>query len=274
VPVIRCEDFDLCVERPDMIFIHNPYDDCNRITSIHPNYYSANLKRFTKKLVYIPYYVLDENISLNSVQAREKLESLILLPGVINADQVIVQSEQVKKIYVQLLTETFGEERRAEWEEKILPLGSPKFDKVAGTTREDIEIPEEWKPYLFFEDGSKKPVVLYNNSVSALLKHQMAMIEKMKRVFACFKANKDNVTLLWRPHPLIQATIEATNPELWSEYKKLMNSYLEETWGIYDDTPDLNRAIELADAYYGDGSSLVQLCEEKGMPVMVQDVGD
>ena len=43
--------------------------------------------------------------------------------------------------------------------------------------------------------------------------------------------------------------------------------------GSYDDSADLNRAIAVCDAYYGDGSSVVQLCEEAGKLVMIQDVG-
>ena len=48
--------------------------------------------------------------------------------------------------------------------------------------------------------------------------------------------------------------------------------YREEGWGIYDDTADLDRAIAVSDGYYGDPSSVVQLCRERGMPVMYQDV--
>ena len=61
-------------------------------------------------------------------------------------------------------------------------------------------------------------------------------------------------------------------PQLWIEYDKLVRQYREEGWGIYDDTSDLDRAIALSDAYYGDGSSVVQLCQEKGIPVLIQNV--
>lgn len=44
--------------------------------------------------------------------------------------------------------------------------------------------------------------------------------------------------------------------------------------GIYDDTADLDRAIVLSDGYYGDSSSIVQLCQNVGMPIMIQNVED
>lgn len=38
------EEFSLEEERPDCIFIHNPYDDKNYVTSVHQRYYTENLK--------------------------------------------------------------------------------------------------------------------------------------------------------------------------------------------------------------------------------------
>ena len=87
-----------------------------------------------------------------------------------------------------------------------------------------------------------------------------------------FCENREDVALLWRPHPLMKATIESMRPKLWEEYQKIVEQYKIEGWGIYDDTADMDRALALSDAYYGDGSSIVHLCREKGMPVMIQNV--
>ena len=51
-----------------------------------------------------------------------------------------------------------------------------------------------------------------------------------------------------------------------------MEQYKEEGWGIYDDTADMDRAVVLGDAYYGDGSSIVALYQQIGKPVMEQNV--
>ena len=70
----------------------------------------------------------------------------------------------------------------------------------------------------------------------------------------------------------MRETIQSMRPQLWDGYQKIVERYREERWGIYDDSADLNRAIVLSDAYYGDRSSVVQLCRKSGMPVMIQDV--
>ena len=60
-------------------------------------------------------------------------------------------------------------------------------------------------------------------------------------------------------------------PQLWVEYEKLVKWYKEEGWGIYDDTSDVDRAVVLSDGYYGDFSSVVQVYQKTGKPVMIQN---
>ena len=43
VPVIHYRDYDLAKEHPDRIYIHNPYDETNLVTSVHPNFYSGSM---------------------------------------------------------------------------------------------------------------------------------------------------------------------------------------------------------------------------------------
>ena len=58
----------------------------------------------------------------------------ILIAFVMNlADKVIVQSEDMKQVYIKVLldaTNDHTQAARAYWEEKILGLGSPKFHLV------------------------------------------------------------------------------------------------------------------------------------------------
>lgn len=270
VPITSYETFDFSAHKPDMIFIHNPYDGYNYVTSVHPFFYTKNLKKFTEKLIYIPYFVLDEP-DPESETDMENIKHFCTVPGVYNADQVIVQSKNMQKLYINILAKETGEDTRPYWEEKILGLGSPKFDKVADTAEKDLMIPESWKHFLYRPDGARKKVILYNTSVGALLDKGEQMLKKMQDVFQIFKDRQEDTALLWRPHPLIKATISSMRPQLWQEYEKLVDQYKMEGWGIYDDSADLDRAITLCDAYYGDGSSLVQLCQKAGKPVMIQN---
>lgn len=119
-------------------------------------------------------------------------------------------------------------------------------------------------------DGSWKKVIFYNTTVTALLQYNEQYLVKMRDVFRIFYENRGEVALLWRPHPLIESTIKSMKPQLWAEYEKLVQTYRKEGWGIYDDTADMDRAVVLSDAYYGDQSSVVQVYQETGKPVMIQ----
>ena len=192
------------------------------------------------------------------------MEHFVTVPAVINAHRVIVQSEDWRKVYIDVMTKYAGNNTRSYWEKKIEGSGSPKLERVKNLTEQDYQIPEDWNGLIERSDGKKKKIVLYNTSVGALLKESDGMIEKIQRVFETFKEGRDDVALLWRPHPLMEATLTSMRPALWQQYKSIVDKYRTEGWGIYDDTPELDRAIAISDAYYGDWSSVVWLYKETG----------
>ena len=115
-----------------------------------------------------------------------------------------------------------------------------------------------------------KKVILYNTSIGAILKGNEQYLVKLRYVLGTFRS-RDDVVLWWRPHPLGESTYNAMRPQLMDEYKQVVEDYKREGWGIYDDTPDLHRAIACTDAYYGDWSSLVALYQATGKPILVQN---
>lgn len=274
VPITHYEDYDLEERHPDMVFIHNPYDEFNTVTSIAPEYYSSKIKDFTEKLVYIPYFILGE-IDPENQEAIDKMSHFCFLPGILYADQVIVQSENMRTIYINEFLKKAKERgvqtTRKELEKKILGLGSPKFDKVQNTDKDTLKIPEEWNRFIQKEDGTRKKIIFYNTSVVPFLEADEQMIKKIKDVLRIFEENKEEVTLLWRPHPLMKQTVSAMRPELWKEYDKIVQEYCQAGWGIYDDTPEMDIAIAISDAYYGDRSSVVPIYKETGKPIMIQN---
>ena len=270
VPTLDWQQVDLKAWHPEVIFYHNPYDECNKVTSVDFHYYSRNLKECTDKLVYIPYFVLGEpefdgKSEEKIKEIEEKYEHFVLVPGVFNAHKTIVQSENMRRLYIDVLARGTNVTDRAFWEERILGLGSPKFDKVAESKKEDYELPEEWAKII---RGRK--TILYNTGLTAMLEHKEKYIEKIRSVLETFKAQKD-VVLWWRPHPLLRSTFQSMHPELLGEYDEIVSTYRQEGWGIYDDTPELERAIACTDGYYGDWSSVVQLYEKTGKKVFIQN---
>ena len=267
VPITSYLKYSIETRRPDVIFFHNPYDENNRVTRIPERYYSRNLKKYTDMLVYIPYFVSEEG---------GPAEYQCYTTGVLFADRVVVQKgniyEKYCRVYTNVLKQNGLEGKLVPAEQKFLPLGSPKFDKVLNMKCELADLPEKWQKAILKPDGSRKKIILYNLSISPLLENREQTLKKIDNVFQFFRGTQDELVLLWRPHPLLIKTIESMVPWLRDAYMQRVRQFQEESWGIYDETQDPNLAMVLSDAYYGDSSSLVTTYRKTGKPIVIQNV--
>lgn len=261
VPVLDWKNYNLKTWRPDMIYIHNPYDNYNIVTSVHPDFYAERLYQCTDLLVYIPYFIHQNDVVK---------DHYCVLPGTIFADRVVLQSEKVRKQYMEEFGKALGANSRPEQiEKKFVAYGSPKFDLQNQDVCEE-ELPEDWKKVIF-EDGERKPVVFFNTHLTMLMQpYSDAFFRKLRHVFDIFRKDR-SLVILWRPHPLSEATAKSMNPEAAQAYQELVQEYQREHIGIYDVSPDLHRAINVSDAYYGSRSSVIELFKAAGKPVMVMD---
>lgn len=290
ITVTDYNSYDFESHRPAAIFIQNPYDEDNYVSSVHPFFYAKNLKQYTDDLIYIPPFVTDEIEAADS-RSIYNMSYYVTVPGIIHADKVIVQSEKMRKRYIQVLTKFAGEKTRKIWEGKVFGLGSSKTDleetnQIGGKTlmepdgtqrygqykENELHMPESWKRYVPGPDGSRKKVILMFISVATLMHNGEQTLIKLRDVFRIFRENLEKVTLLWQVDPNCQMVVKAAKPELYEEYQKLEEQYREEDFGIYDDSGDQDRAVMLCDAYYGDRGYMAQLCLREKKPVMLQDV--
>ena len=143
---------------------------------------------------------------------------------------------------------------------------------MLSTKKEDLDVPQEWLKIIEKPDGNWKKIILYNTGIAALLAFNEKWVDKIENVLETFRENQDEIALLWRPHPLLENTMASMRPNVLEKYMRLKKIYTAEGWGIYDETADVDRAVVLSDAYYGDTSSVVQLYRQTGKPIMIQNV--
>lgn len=258
VPITHYEDYDLELHHPDMIFIHNPYDECNLVTSVAPEFYSSRIKDFTEKLVYIPYYILPAS-------PLEKDQGFVLTKGVMNADYVFVQNEEVRQFYLKTIQNNIKDVDMNLWCSKIVGIGSPKTDKIINAKRDSLSVPENWKKII----GNKK-VIFFNTNVSMILNNTDNIIMNLERILGVFKAHSE-FAVIWREHPLTMATLDSMRPKIKQAYLELREQYIKEGWGILDETFDPHLAMTLADCYFGAGGSLSAVFPVSGKPIMIMD---
>lgn len=266
VPITSWQEYSIPERKPDVIYIHNPYDQYNHVTSVQPTFYSTELKKHTDMLVYIPYFVgVNDSVP----------EHLCAVAAVLHADRIIVESETIKEIYLNALkkfeTQNNCQGKLGDWNKKIMPLGSPKLDRVGAVSEVKIEIPEEWKEKIYKNDGSKRIVVFYNTTINVLLKYSFTYLTKLEEVINAFSGCNEFV-LLWRPHPLLESTLKSMRPDLHARYRNILKEFIANDKGILDDAADFDRAIVLSDMYYGDGSSSIStLYKTTGKPMFFQN---
>lgn len=242
VPVTPYTDFDLADTHPDVIYVHNPYDGNNRVTTVAPQFYSAELRRHTDLLVYVPYYVSPTTPG----------EHLYMSPSFELFDKVIVQSEEIDQPVIQRWTSN-----------KVVPLGSPKYDFVRTP---GSPVPPEWT-----ERMSGKIALLQATSLSTLLgDERQAYVRKLGEVLDVVEASQD-LMVWWRPHPLERATIASMVPDIEPLYTAYAERASRSERVIVDTSMDLQRAIHNTHAYYGHWSSVVDLFGFTGKPIVIQD---
>lgn len=242
VQIVDYRNYDLATELPDVAYIHNIYDNRNIVTMVEQKYFTRNLKEYVKCLVYIPYYA--SNMRPGPAFAAA--------PAACLADVVVASSEIDKRAYL----------AAGVWQD-IAVLGSPKVDKIVNMEQTKPELPPGW------ENLRGKKVFFLNTSVNSMLKRSEFYFEKLKALFDIFN-ERDDIALIWRPHPLTQATISSMRPSLQNQYKSLENFILKGSFGVLDMSAEMSITIALSDAYIGDGaSSLVYLYALTGKPMYI-----
>lgn len=151
VPVVDYKSYDVAERKPDIVYIHNPYDEFNYVTSVDSHFYSHELKKHTGTLIYIPYYVAQEGKGLGSENTTRMLSAYR------HADRIVVQSEPMRQGVIDAGVP----------EGHLLALGTPKLDYVINHPAKTC--PASWAPRL-----KGRSVFLVNSSLGDFLGHNQA----------------------------------------------------------------------------------------------------
>lgn len=267
VPITHYSKYDLEKRRPDTIYIHNPYDGNNFITTVDPRYYSSELKKYTDMLVYIPYFVLEDR-EIWDDKYLENIEKFALVPGVLNADKVIVQSENMRKIYIRTLMKYCGSslEHLKIYTEKIIGIGSPKYDKLYEAGKKHDDIKDMWR-----EKADGKKILFFNTNVNLILKNGNHFFENLRRILTVIKQYENKIFVIWREHPLSNSTIRSLGDNMEKCYNKIKKEYIAMNIGVFDYSSEPYDAMNSSDCYYGAGGSLIPIYSTMGKPIMVTD---
>lgn len=229
-------------EKPDIMYIHNPYDQYNKVTMVDPRFFSTELKKTGGSLVYVPYYMAG-----HCTRYENMLASCGNM-GAVYSDYIIVQCENLKKAF-----EFCGFP-----EHRLLVLGSPKIDAVYQIEEKSYDIIEKWQDVI-----KNRKVILLNTSISTCIQNN-GWLEQIREFINPILQN-DRLALIWRPHPLLLDTIRAMLKE-GKQYGTLLECISNAPNAIIDDSDTAEAAIKVSDAMISDYSSLVMQYTFTGKP--------
>ncbi|WKB71211.1 hypothetical protein [Ligilactobacillus ruminis] len=261
VPVVNDEEYDLENDRPDIIYIHNPYDNTNLVTRVDSRYYSWNLKKYCEKLVYVPYYKWVGGVSSASFKSAMYYADYTVQ----SSDDAVKRCIEASPEYATILGLETIVVRKA-MEKKLINLGSPEVDKVLSLSKDNVPMPDDWKGKVI----QSRVNVLYNTTLDEIFKSKT--FDKVKETLAFFKENSEKAFVIWRPHPLMKQTLISMLPNLVNEYNEIMNEFVNGDYGVIDANPSMYYAMFWSDMCYGcKTSSLTELYKYTGKMVLEDD---
>lgn len=265
VEICDINDYDLEAEHPDTIYIQNIADNNNPVFAVHPHFHTVNLRSFTDNLVYIPYSTLNET-DPESIYLRNVYSKIITPPGINNIDRMIVSSESIKTMYLNLLSG--GDlELLKKWYSRITCDNYPRVKILKKYTKDTVPYPQAWNRHLFDVDGNRKESVLFTTSAFGVLQFNRSHFRTAQKIFEEYESKKGNTCFIWRPNKFLPDIIMKYRPELFEDFRLLLEFYITHDIGIFDEAPTPTPAIILADSYIGDDCMVKDLFATTGKPI-------
>lgn len=234
VPITHYDKYKVEQEEPDIIYVHNIYDDFNTLTQVEKTYFTSCLKQYTRQLVYVPYFV-----SSFLVHTQEEPEFWFHLPSLQNVDKIVLAGSYLEQPAID-----YGILK-----EKLLPLGSPKLDTIVRTLQGDSNLPVEWEKRL----GNKK--VLFINTLYHVFEHWDTLMQLLD-----LTKEEPELAIIWRPHPLTENFLEQKLPQytdIYRNIKHMIRLGKEYPSVVLDETKDYLCALKRADVMVSGVSSLL-----------------
>ncbi len=281
--------FDIGLHHPDRIYIQNPYDGENPCLTVPPQYYSKELRNYTEELIYVQPFKTGEYKERDYTDLAT-LKYYVTVPGVVYADKVLVQSENIKEQYIKKLIEFAGEETRSVWESKIEVEKKFEYNKYLNTesyiTNEDTTMSSDCDNKR--KDNRKK--IFYLIGLNELPEHSDShideninkndsdsesvrtnIIDSIRKRLDIFRENEDDVDVTIGFYPPDISIWNKVDSRLTKELVDLLSSYGHEYILLEPEYYKLEKITEEYDAYYGSPSPLVTIFSYKKKQVMIAD---
>lgn len=261
--VVDNEQFDIALHHPDIIVIQNPCDEWNNTITLAKDYYSSTLQKLTDKLVYIQSFKVEE-FTEESYREWHNMKYYCTMPGVVRADEVYVQSESMRRLYMEKLTKFSEKNLYSVWGKKVHNMSSNMQNALITNTKKQVQ-----------EDRKKqRKKIAFYVQVGSVIQYGEQMMKKLHSVISVFENNRDSVEMVWICDGETEQYLEKYNSKLEKEYAKAKKIIMDKSIGyyIYREGRSIVELVDMCDAYYGCESYIALEFSMNKKPVMVMEV--
>lgn len=238
--------YDFSLHCPDRVYIQNPYDDVNPCLTVPPGFYVEKIRKYCTEIIFIPFARTGE-FGRKNTNDIYNMKHYVAAPGVICADQVIVQSDNIREQYINCLSDFAGKDTRQHWEMKI---------QVDGAL-----LPEQ------SDSDVKNRKIIFGIGANELMEHKEHFAACVKERLNIFAEHSSKIDVSVYYYPNDRTRWQEVNRELSDEIFSLVEKADMEVISI---SPiDSDQAAGEYDAYYGSPSPLVPAFSTRGKPVML-----
>jgi len=266
----RYEDYktyDIMLHLPDEVYIQNAYDDTNPYLTVPREYYSSNLRKYTNRLVYVPIGKVDE-FTKDDWNDWYNLKHQLTTPAGVYADEIYVQSDNMKKVYTDKLTEWAGKSTYDFWDNKLKICNEPKEQIVIGTGGYNRLNEEEGKESM----SKSRKKLLYCIGANELYESKDKLVDIINGRLDIINESDNSLSMSLAIYPGDRNQWGNIDTNLAEDFFKLVDDMKSNGVELIDvATCDLVEVAKEHDAYYGSPSPLVVEFTRLKKPAMLCD---
>ena len=242
--------FDLELHHPDVIYVQDPYGATNPCLTVPPEFYTEKLQKYTERIVFIPAFRTSE-FSEADVTDQYALKHYVTAPGIVYADEVRAQSENIRRQYINALVRFAGGDTVDIWEKKIIVSSVRKTEKSSG----------------------EKKTLLYCLGVNELKEHKALLLEGLEKRLKMIRSAGAKIELKLMFYPGDLGLWRDADRELTDRICRMLEKSADTgDCEIVSISPaEADAAAEEYDAYYGSPSPMVPAFVTHNKPVMIAD---
>ena len=271
------QSYDISQHCPDAIYIQNPYDAENPYLTVPPQYFASNIRKYTEKLVFIPFKDTGEFGEKDGPDIYN-LKHYAAAPGVICSDEVIVQSENIKRHYINALVKYAGEDTMDVWKSKIVVREKSYSGELSAADKASTTLHISKDDNTMSTDPEnlvqsiKQKRILYCIGANELTEHKEDLIKAVSERFEIFHQNREKIDTTIFLYPFDKLLWCQVDLELSDKLFNMIESEVINGIHYTEIAPkDADNASEEYDAYYGSSSPLVPAFVTQKKPVMLAD---